>query len=180
MCFVGVWFEVVTWSSAFGVGRQRQQALRVEHVEHDACTDVQRAPGSGQGHRLVAASAWLAGERWRYGRSVHSLLEHAHSTATAVRRHRLASLQSGLVQTLEWTGEWRSLEICSWLCSILLFIATMKTLHNELCVNCVYIVGQHAWIFTESNFGLEVSIPCSNSKTDGPLIPCFVFGKFTF
>ena len=116
-----------------GVGRQRQQTLRVESAQPGARPDLHRTPGRRQRYssvvdivcppigtlvfsrfvvvvvvvgsdRLVAAPPRRVGQRRRYGRPLHPLLEHADGPADAVRRHGLAGVQPGLVQTLVRTG----------------------------------------------------------------------------
>ena len=51
----------------------------------------------------------------RHRRPLHPLLEHAHGAANAVGRHRVASVQSGLVQARVGAGEFwgRLILICA-------------------------------------------------------------------
>jgi len=71
---------------------------RMEPLERPACAAVHRALGSSEGHRVVASPARPFGLWRRHSRPLHPLLEHSDWPAPAMHRHRLSSLQSGLVQ----------------------------------------------------------------------------------
>ncbi len=92
---------MVTGSLVARIGRQRQQATRMEHELQFANSDVQWPCGCGEGHRLVTASARVARVRRWHGRPMHSLLEHVNRPELAVCRHGLTSVQSGLVEAFE-------------------------------------------------------------------------------
>ncbi len=79
-------------------------AVSLESLECVTDAAVHRTPGRSKGHRLVSSPTRAAGLRRGNGRPLHPLLEHSHSAATAVYRHRLTSLQPGLVQTHQRTG----------------------------------------------------------------------------
>lgn len=90
--------QVVAGQPVPGVGRQRQPSLRVEPEQRVAHTDVHGARGCREGDSVVAAPARIAGQRRRHCRQEHPLLEHVDRTGDAVRGHRVAGLQFGLVQ----------------------------------------------------------------------------------
>ena len=80
-------------------------AARVEPLQRPPGAAVHRALGCSEGHRLVSPPARLTGLWWRHRRPLHPLLEHSDRPAAAVHRHRLSSLQPGLVQAHKRTGE---------------------------------------------------------------------------
>ena len=55
---------------------------------------VQRAPGGGEGHCVVAPPARPAGQRRRHRRPLHTLLEHDDGAEPAVHRHRQPGARS--------------------------------------------------------------------------------------
>ncbi|KOB74894.1 Fizzy-related protein, partial [Operophtera brumata] len=68
-----------------------------------AGADVLRARGRCEGHRVVAAPARPAGVGRRDRRPVHSLLEHTHLAANAMRRHRYVLRARAAVKAIAWS-----------------------------------------------------------------------------
>ncbi|KAG5851445.1 hypothetical protein ANANG_G00093510 [Anguilla anguilla] len=77
----------------------------MEPLQPAAGAAVHRAPGGGEGHRLVPPPARPPGVRGGHGRPLRALLEHADGPAAAVHGHRLPGLQPGLVQARQRAGE---------------------------------------------------------------------------
>lgn len=88
----GVRPQVVPGQSVPGERGQRQPPVRVEPALVQPGPVVLGAHGRGESDRVVTPPPRTARERRRYGRSLYSLLEHAHRPADAVRRHRIAGL----------------------------------------------------------------------------------------
>lgn len=95
----GVRPEMVTGQSVFGQRRQRQSTVCLESTFTESRSIVLRTHGRRQSDCLVTASSWPVGQWWRYGRSLHSLLEYVNRPTDAMRWHRLAGVQFGVVET---------------------------------------------------------------------------------
>ena len=93
-----VWAAVVLRRDLTRFRRQRQQADGVEPAKRLAIGEVLRPHGRRQGHRMESASEWTARLGRRHCRPMHPVLEHAHTLANKLHRHRLAGLQSDVLQ----------------------------------------------------------------------------------
>mmetsp|Transcript_14814 Transcript_14814/g.43917 ORF Transcript_14814/g.43917 Transcript_14814/m.43917 type:complete len:200 (+) Transcript_14814:130-729(+) len=94
----GLRAQVVLRRAAARLWRQRQQVVRLELALLRPSGQVQRAPGRGEGDRLVPAPAGAP----RVGRGhrgpVHPLLEHREQHRSVLRGHRIPGVQLDLVR----------------------------------------------------------------------------------
>jgi len=146
---------------------------RVEPLERPPGAAVHGAPGCSEGHRLVSPPARPAGLRRRHRRPLHPLLEHSDRPALTVHRHRVSGLQPGLVQAHKWTGESPIAQHHLNYISIVKLLFAQQQLSTKLrrllnvLVNMwktLFSAGQHTWLFTEPDPGVEVSLSHSSGQ----------------
>jgi hypothetical protein len=71
---------------------------------------------------MVPTPSWSVGYWWGYRGSVHPFLEYTHRT-TEVCRHRLSSLQPGMVKTFPWTCKFlHIMGVCNFILEMIMLI----------------------------------------------------------